>query len=1009
MTRLMYSYQYKLGDRPLEGYTIQRAAGRGGFGEVYYATSDSGKEVALKVVTGYEQIELRGISQCMNLKSPHLVTIFDVKYGAQGRPFVIMEYVAGPSLRELLDQSPAGLGEQKAAFFLREIGKGLTYLHDGGIVHRDLKPGNIFFENGYVKIGDYGLSKAISTSQHSGQTVTVGTVHYMAPEIGMGKYDRGIDIYALGAVLYEMLTGVPPFVGASPSEVLMKHLSAEPDCSHINEPFKTVISRAMSKDPARRYQSVQEMVEAVFGAAHIQQSVSVFSPAELSMVAERVAAGVGGGGGGAGGSSVATPGPRTRVDRFGERMQEVGQRLEAAGKRIETRMRERFADRRGATTADPSRDMTVPIADTLPAPMRVALVMVIAAVMGAAAGVLGAYPWLAVLPIFLGVVGATGGMAVYRTVFEPSLVNDSRGTRRLLCSASVIIGLLLGGGWMLAGTRMHAHTWIAIIGPLLVAEFDKWTRSNRLERINLGAAIGMGAFAFGLCMAFGGDPEIAIAMVAGVMLAVQAMAPWDPRASAAVGTPAPAAAALYGNVNVSREEAEAMRAAGVKVYGNLNVTDDKASSPAPTLASNGRVVFDGVRFLWLALAGLTFAAAIAFWVGAGKSTRISDRSEMTCMGFFAIALTVFSVTRAVTRQYFGVWNYLLRPLIVIAGPATVVILGIVLGNSNRLSSDEIAMATFVMIAALFLSVTACFFPGRKYVKSQRTPAAPVVPPAAQIPASPYHSIPAFLALMGIFACLGGLQRIYVGKYRSGLLWLLTGGLFGVGQLVDAIMILNGTFTDKDGLPLRNWEQSMFTQAPPVAVTPSMTPSRVVVARKQNYFHALLIAVAMALFAAATVVGIFIAVNVPAAAAAGVFDERTARELLQQFNGYTGWPELVFKVGTLLVGLLMIAATLIAIFVRRAMGAAHVCRAVVAAALLALSVGLLAQACGTVRWELIAPLAQTHKIPEAMDLFMDQCRSGAAGFAMLWFIVANLLFAWPARQMNAADASKAGVV
>ena len=139
-----YQYQYKYGDRPLEGYTIQRAAGRGGFGEVYYAISDSGRQVALKAVQNYEQIELRGITQCMNLKSPHLVTIFDVKYNDKGKPFVIMEYVSGPSLADLLKESPGGLGPQKAAFFLREIGKGLSFLHECGIVHRDLKPGNIF-------------------------------------------------------------------------------------------------------------------------------------------------------------------------------------------------------------------------------------------------------------------------------------------------------------------------------------------------------------------------------------------------------------------------------------------------------------------------------------------------------------------------------------------------------------------------------------------------------------------------------------------------------------------------------------------------------------------------------------------------------------------------------------------------------------------------------------------------------------------------------------------------
>ncbi len=147
-------FQYKYGDKPLAGYTIQRGVGRGGFGEVYYALSDSGKQVAIKAVQTYEQIELRGISHCMNLKSPHLVTIFDVRHNDKGRPFVIMEYVSGPSLGDMVKDSPNGLGTQKAAFFLREIAKGLSYLHENGIVHRDLKPGNIFYEVGCVKIGE---------------------------------------------------------------------------------------------------------------------------------------------------------------------------------------------------------------------------------------------------------------------------------------------------------------------------------------------------------------------------------------------------------------------------------------------------------------------------------------------------------------------------------------------------------------------------------------------------------------------------------------------------------------------------------------------------------------------------------------------------------------------------------------------------------------------------------------------------------------------------------------
>ncbi len=289
-----FTCQY--GDRPLEGYTVHRGLGRGGFGEVYYALSDAGREVALKMIQGCEQIELRGVSQCMNLKSPHLVTIFDVRYNDQGRPFVIMEYVSGPSLRDLIDQSGGkGLGPQKAAYFLREIAKGLTYLHDCGIVHRDLKPANVFYEDGYVKIGDYGLSKAIQPGLRSGQTVTVGTVHYMAPEIGDGHYDSSIDIYALGAVLYEMLTGKPPYQGESLGEVLMKHLSGKLDVSGIEEPFASTISKAMAKDPSDRFETVGQMVESIFDEQHVRNSVSLFSPNSLSVVAGRVASKVRGG------------------------------------------------------------------------------------------------------------------------------------------------------------------------------------------------------------------------------------------------------------------------------------------------------------------------------------------------------------------------------------------------------------------------------------------------------------------------------------------------------------------------------------------------------------------------------------------------------------------------------------------------------------------------------------------------------------------------------------------
>jgi tRNA A-37 threonylcarbamoyl transferase component Bud32 len=276
------AYTFKHGDRPIDGITVQRAIGRGGFGEVYYALTDSGKQVAVKYLRDNPDVELRGIAHVMNLKSPYLITIYDVRHSEAGDPHVIMEYVSGPSLRDLLIAEPNGLGPQKAAFFLGGIAKGLSYLHERGIVHRDLKPGNIFYDDGYVKIGDYGLSKHIAVSAHSGNTISVGTVHYMAPEIGSGSYTKSIDIYALGVMLYEMLTGRLPFTGSSMGEVLMRHLSEQPDVSGIPEPFAGVIAKALAKDPQDRYQDVDEMVEAVTSATEVSASLESFDASVLT-------------------------------------------------------------------------------------------------------------------------------------------------------------------------------------------------------------------------------------------------------------------------------------------------------------------------------------------------------------------------------------------------------------------------------------------------------------------------------------------------------------------------------------------------------------------------------------------------------------------------------------------------------------------------------------------------------------------------------------------------------
>jgi serine/threonine protein kinase len=825
----MWSFTYKHGDRPLEGYTIQRAAGRGGFGEVYYAISDAGREVALKVILGYEQIELRGITQCMNLKSPHLVSIFDVKYNAEGKPFVIMEYVNGPNLRQLLDAAPDGLGEQKAAFFLREIAKGLTYLHDNGIVHRDLKPANIFFEDGLVKIGDYGLSKAIATTQHSAQTVTVGTVHYMAPEVGVGKYDRGIDIYALGALLFEMLTGSVPFAGASPTEVLMKHLSAEPDVRGLSEPFATVVRRAMAKDPQQRFQSVQEMVEALYGADHIRDAVSVFAPNDLSMVAGRAArfvgAGSGSGGSGSGPVGVATLGgfgsgqggasasasagdvhsftPSSTSGQANNPSGDVWGRV--AGWADELGGQFNPSRTLGALdTDDDGQRIRDPLAPRHRVLMALAASGAVAMIGTLVAGSRVAVPIVSVLFVLLAVWGLSLGSLLAAKLVLPRMRHESNGLQRLACGGIIVAAAAIVSLPAWATSSVLSGTLLAVVVPFCFIDLKRWTAADRDDRVIWELALYTGIAAMILSGIFDGSRALSIATVVGASIVLQLLAPWEPppyrrlrrreeraaKNAAAVPPPIPAAAAAA---------AAAPRQGGVAVEiaagGSVRTFSLGQRSGSGSEQWIYRPVSLGVRRAWRYLATplLAIAGIAALAYGTQDSTPGRDSVWLVVGGCLLIGALLALVQSFRSRSYSG-WSYIGRPAVLWAAAWTIITSGYVLGNVR--GAPEPLLVTLMAIAGVS-AVGAFLFGG-----ARRSPQSIVASAAVSPLFRSYALLFASLQFLG----LAGMHRFYAGRTGTGIVWLLTFGLAGIGQVVDVILLLLGRFRDADGRRLLRWDR-----------------------------------------------------------------------------------------------------------------------------------------------------------------------------------------------------------
>ncbi|MGH7497739.1 MAG: serine/threonine-protein kinase, partial [Gemmatimonadales bacterium] len=258
-------------------YRILREAGRGGMATVYLAEDlKHDRRVALKVLRpdlavalGPERF-LREIQIAAVLAHPHILPLHDSGQ-VDGFVFYVMPYVEGETLRDrLVRERQLPIGE--AVRIVQEVADGLAYAHRLGVVHRDIKPENILFMGGHAVVADFGVATALGVAGGARLTesgLALGTPVYMSPEQAMaqGDVDGRSDTYSLGCVLYEMLTGDPPFGGSSPQAVLARKLSEPaPRLSTVRETvsptLEEAVRRALARIPADRFGSTAEFASA---------------------------------------------------------------------------------------------------------------------------------------------------------------------------------------------------------------------------------------------------------------------------------------------------------------------------------------------------------------------------------------------------------------------------------------------------------------------------------------------------------------------------------------------------------------------------------------------------------------------------------------------------------------------------------------------------------------------------------------------------------------------------
>ncbi len=260
------------GQKINERYEIIKTIGEGGMANVYLANDTIlDRKVAIKVLRGDLSNDEKFIRRfkrealsVSNLSHPNIVEVYDVGE-EEGNYYIVMEYIDGKTLKQLL-QKRGALTLTEVIDIMSQLTDGLAHAHEAYIIHRDIKPQNIMIEdNGLVKITDFGIAMALNSTQLTQTNSVMGSVHYLPPEQANGKGSTiKSDIYSLGILMYELLTGSVPFKGDTAVEIALKHMkekipSVRKQNPTIPQSIENIILKATAKNPKNRYDNVREM------------------------------------------------------------------------------------------------------------------------------------------------------------------------------------------------------------------------------------------------------------------------------------------------------------------------------------------------------------------------------------------------------------------------------------------------------------------------------------------------------------------------------------------------------------------------------------------------------------------------------------------------------------------------------------------------------------------------------------------------------------------------------